>query len=208
MVPLYRLLRKYSDRPRPDEMITIRFLLEDLMYLKDDDHGYRMMLMRDIRSFGVKAYIKDNDNQQFTEERWLILYKTMHKVFKDTIAEFPNLMEPNIINDKLREKATKLYYIDLSELSPEITTLFINLIENLSSKSLMDSEISTHILDFFAMANIMVEDGHDISDLIDCITRLLVFHDWTDGGFYEPPDQEAIVRDLRALSKSGVELPI
>jgi hypothetical protein len=196
MVPLHKLLRKYSDRPRPNEMIDIRYLLEDLIPLDDDDFGYRIKLIEDIKSFGIRAYVKDTDNNLLTGEQWLILYKTMYKVFKDAEVSLYKLMEPGTADN---EEFVGLYRVDKEKVSPEVTTLFVNLIETLSNKISISSEMTTHILDFFAVANIMVADGYYMSDLIENVRKVLGLHGWTDGGFNSAPNQKKIVEDLRVL---------
>jgi hypothetical protein len=97
MASLYELLRKYGDQPRPTNLKDIRFLLEDLIDLKNKivlgaDTGHYLTLVQDIKNLGVVAKVKDIDNRPLTERQWLCLYKTMYKVFNRNITA---LSEPN-----------------------------------------------------------------------------------------------------------------
>jgi hypothetical protein len=193
MASLHKILENYRDQPRPAKLLAIRLLLENLTNLEHEtmtssEIDYRDAIVNGIKGFGIVAGIPHVDNCQFTDNQFVRLNKIIGKEYRNG-------------------GPTKLCRIDMIGLSSEAAALFTNLIDGLSSKSLISSQVTAHVLDFFALMNIMAEDGYYVSNILEYVTKVLVRHGWTDGGFNSPPDRQAILVDLQALLGTGVWLP-
>lgn len=181
------LIKTYHAKYNPYVLPDLEQLLKDLakiVPLADLDIECRDKLIGKIKSFG------SINKRPCTKNQWAQLSKTMYEFLEKT------------------QGPSKFCRINTAELSPEVVALFMNLMENLSSESLISSKITTHVLDFFTLANILQEDGHFVVDVIQYVTKILVLHGWTDSGFNSPPNQKDILADLQKLLNTGIELPL
>lgn len=162
---------------------------------KDEDNRYKVIRL--IQTFGVN---EKTSHEELTVKQWRRLREVISKVLAITV----HTHSPVYLAAQAFEAKPRKYNVNLPELDEEVTSVIMNLVNDLSS-NVLSSAITVPVLEYFELISVLTEGSPEKQKKLKPIESVLKSHGWTSGGFTSPPDRLLILKDLENLLTKGLD---